>query len=347
MEYIENPISIVGFDGGSVTFTVSQTWTSDQTLDWMAISVPSEEGIRCIKSINVFPEESVAMEAACTKGWAEVFVYVHDSSLQSSGVVTVPSYCSETADMGTTAMHRFSLPCECSETPPPVLGVSPTPAPTNNCDYYDLSFDDKEMEPGSFVSTEWEEYGVTLSASELSSGSGGHIPDGHPRLFNTSEPVDPEGYGTNDLGGDFGNVLVVQHTGPGNMHWKANEDGGIIKFELASEIDMAAEIGLLNVVADVWVQTALSNGQTVTIVVDAMGPKSYKEVKLDVPGATSVSVLLGGPTAVTHFVVCKETSVTPSPAGKSNPWPTILPSKEPSSSPSFAPSSAPMKTAED
>ena len=110
-----------------------------------------------------------------------------------------------------------------------------------------------------------------MTGQELDVGSGGYMPNGNLRLFDTSQPIDNEGYGTEDLGGDYGSVLIVQQTG-GNDQWKANEAGGIITFEFASPMDEVIELGLLNVVEDVWVQATDIDHATRTLGVSRGGP---------------------------------------------------------------------------
>ena len=63
----------------------------------------------------------------------------------------------------------------------------------------------------------------------------------YPRVFDTSAPVNGEGYGTPGLTGDAGNVLVVQQTG-GNTQWKANEAGGVLVFEFVTPVEELVQI---------------------------------------------------------------------------------------------------------
>ena len=132
---------------------------------------------------------------------------------------------------------------------------TPTPAPTNNCDFYDLSFDEKALPKGTYVSLQWKELGMRISASQLAPGTGGFIPGGNARLFNTSEPVDVAGFGTPGLAADLGNVLIVQQTG-GNAQPKANELGGVITFDFIVPVNEVVEIGVLNVVEEVIIQVS-------------------------------------------------------------------------------------------
>ena len=67
------------------------------------------------------------------------------------------------------------------------------------------------------------------------------MPNGYPRVFDTSAPVNGEGYGTPGLTGDAGNVLVVQQTG-GNTQWKANEAGGVLVFEFVTPVEELVQI---------------------------------------------------------------------------------------------------------
>ena len=108
------------------------------------------------------------------------------------------------------------------------------------------------------------------------------MPNGYPRLFDTEQAVDDKtGYGTSDLAGDYGNVLIIQQTG-GNEQWKANELGGIISFEFSTPVDEVVEIGLLNVEEDVWVQVTDSEESVRSFKISADTKTPTKNIVLNV-----------------------------------------------------------------
>jgi hypothetical protein len=138
-KYGDNPITIVDFDGDTVTFQVTQTWKSDRLVDWIATEYDmSEEDVRCDKEVGVEPEQSFIYKAFCVDNEATVTVYVHEDSFATSDDPSIPAYCSESTEVGNKVAYIFTLPCDCDTHP----SVTPTPPPTSYCGYYDISFDE-------------------------------------------------------------------------------------------------------------------------------------------------------------------------------------------------------------
>jgi len=313
----------------------------DCSVDWIATTYSVADGTkRCDKENVVVPKASFTYTAACVDGWAQASVYIYDNNFNSTDNPVVPEYCGDDVDViGNKIAYNFSIPCECDEGPN-WMETSPSPAPTSICEYYDISFDNEDVASGLYVSTQWKEYGLRLSAEELVEGqSGGFMPNGYPRLFNTSVPVDSKDYGTPGLKGDYGNVLIVQQTG-GNAQWKANEAGGTIVFKFMTPVEEFLEIGVLNVVEDVWIQAIDSSGDTKAFVLEPSPTlPNLREVVMDVPLVSKLVVKMAGPSAVSHISICSDFKSTPT----SESWPTDLPSTVPSKSP--APSSSPSTSA--
>jgi len=93
-EYRENPITINSMDGDTVTFTVSQTWMEDYSIEWMATTYPKAvDEIRCEKENAVAPYSSYQYTAACVEGETTLTVYVHDEVFNTTDNPTVPSIC--------------------------------------------------------------------------------------------------------------------------------------------------------------------------------------------------------------------------------------------------------------
>ena len=200
--YSENPIAINSFDGETVIFSLTQEWTVDCSVDWIATTYSVADGnTRCDKENVVVPQASFSYTATCVEGWAHASVYVYDNNFNTTDNPIVPAFCGDDVDVvGNKVAYNFSIPCECDELPP--MDGSPSPAPTSICEYYDVSFDDKDVSPGTYVSGQWNEYGLRLSAEELDDGTGGFMPNGYPRLFDTAAPVNGEGCGTPGHTGD-------------------------------------------------------------------------------------------------------------------------------------------------
>lgn len=328
--YSENPITIKSFDGETVTFSLTQEWTVDCSVDWIATTYSIADGTtRCDKENVVVPQGTFTYTATCVEGWARASVYVYDNNFNTTDDPKVPAFCGEDVNVvGNKVAYNFSIPCECDEGELPQLDASPSPAPTSNCEYYDISFDEKDIPAGLYVSTQWKEYGLRLSGEEVRDGSGGFMPNGYPRLFDTSAPVNGDGYGTLGLSGDIGNVLVVQQTG-GNAQWKANEAGGTLVFDFLSPVEEVLEVGLMNVVGEAWIQATDADGATRTFVVEPSASEPLpvqQQVVIDVPLVSKLVVKLFGPSAVTHISICSDFANTPT----SESWPTDLPSSVPS-----------------
>ena len=139
-EYLENPITINSFDGETVTFTVSQKWTTDCTVDWITTTYPvSDDQSRCDTENSVVPDGSSTYTAACVDNWAIVTVLVHDESFATDDNPAVPSFCANVgSDEGNKASYTFRLPCDCSTPPTTMQDASPSPAPTSECDYFGI-----------------------------------------------------------------------------------------------------------------------------------------------------------------------------------------------------------------
>ena len=185
--YTENPITIDHWDGDTVTFTVSQKWTDDCSIDWMATTYPkSADEMSCTWENSVAPDESFTHTAFCDGGEANVTLYVHDKVFNTTDNPSVPEFCGDVEALENKASYTFVLPCECDEI---VQDVSPTPAPTSICeDRKEVSFDDKDLRDGSYVSLQWREFGFKMVAEEREPGTGGYVWDEAKlaRLFNTS-----------------------------------------------------------------------------------------------------------------------------------------------------------------
>ena len=304
--YIDFPLSIIESDGDTVTFSVAQKWTHNCSISWMATEYPvSDDDIRCDTETTAIPDQEFTYTAVCVDSVAEVSIYVHDDSFQVDQSATVPAYCSPPDVVGHKVAYNFIVPCGCDDASPS------TPShDTHSCDLREVTFDEKNLAQGAYVSLQWSDISMKLSGKETVDGSGGYMPNGQLRLFDTSTPVSDNGYGTTGLAGDYGNVLIVQQTG-GNDQWKANEAGGIMVIDFASPVSEVAEIGLLNVVDDVWVQVTDVDGSIRTIVVGASGSGSSKIAVIDIKDVVQIQLVLSGPTAVTHLQICQDAPTQP------------------------------------
>ena len=195
----------------------------------------------------------------------------------------------------------------------------PSLVPSDTCQYYDLDFDDLDLPAGAYVYDQWIEYGVRLAAEKLETTTGGFMPNGSPRLFDTSMATNSSGYGTQGLSGNYGNVLIVQQT-EDTSQWKANGEGGVLVFDFAVAVDEVVEIGLLNVVSEIRVEVLAEDGSSTTTTVPPEGEGSYKELQIGSSQTMQIKVGFTGPSAVTHVKLCTKSTSSASPtAGGSAP----------------------------
>jgi hypothetical protein len=303
------PITIDESDHDTVTFTVSQTWVDHCSIKWLATHYHSTESdMRCDIEHQVVPDQSFKYTATCIDGYASIAIYVDGSALNATNSPTMPDLCAVELNASSSVAHTFTIPCGC---PQHATGAS-SMSSYSTCDLYDLSFDDKHIPAGSYVSLQWNDHNVKFSGSEREKGSsGGFLPEGHLRLFDTAAALDANGYGTANLQSNDGKVLVIQETD--QSQWKANEAGGVITVTFLSPLAELAEIGLLNVVKDVMVQVTASDNSLSHFLISAAGPGSKKTVVIDKTNVLKVELTLFGPTAITHLTLCETHSKTKSP----------------------------------
>jgi hypothetical protein len=302
------PIAVEESDKDTVTFTVSQTWLDHCSVKWLATHYHSTESdMRCDVEHDVVPDQSFKYTAACVDGFAKVAIYVDDSGLNATDTAIVPDLCPVEQDNSRSVAHTFTIPCGC----PQHAAVAGSVASDSTCDLFDLSFDDKNIPAGSYVSLQWTDHNVKFSGTEREKGSGGFMPEGHLRLFDTGAAVDSKGYGTANLQGTDGKVLVIQEND--RSQWKANEAGGVVTIAFLSPVAELAEIGLLNVVKDVQVRVTASDNSLSHFLITAAGAGSKKAVVIDKMDVLKVELTFFGPVAISHVTLC-ETRHTHAPS---------------------------------
>lgn len=318
--FAEMPILVEESDDDTVTFSLSQKWLDYCSVRWLATHYhTTSTDPRCDVEYEVVPDQSFQYTAACVDGSATIAVYVHNSSLNTTDTTNAPSMCGLGDNGLESAVQTFSVPCGC---PPDSTSssVAASDDANDSCDLYDLTFDDKSFTPGAYVSLQWSDHKIKFTGKELDTGSGGFIPEGHLRLFDTSTAINSDGYGTSDLKGTYGNVLIIQEAD--RAQWKANEAGGVVDITFAAPASELNEIGLLNVVKDVSVRVTSNDGSVSNFLVTAAGAGSYKVVVIDKRNVVAVELVLSGPTAITHIAFCEERDNTKVPSLA----PTLLPS---------------------
>ena len=302
--YAQSPVSVVSSDGSSVKFTVSQQWTQDCSVAWTATKYASQEGVvRCDTQSDVIPEESFTYETVCEGNVALIEVYVMSPTFGDVGYISsLPESCGElSGDPANMMSHVFKIPCDCDETSAPEPSLAPV-GQDNLCEVrHSIDFDDRNVAPGGYVSLQWQNYGVKITAQELPGGSGGYLPNGFPRLFDSGRPVNGTGYGTPGLSGSYGNVLVVQSSEEGEF-WKANEAGGTINFDFARPVS-SVELGMLNIV-DAAVAVYFENGSRTVYSIKTQTETTEKILSIEDTGIVSLAVSMSGPSAVSKLNYC-------------------------------------------
>lgn len=306
--FAEMPVMVEDSDSDTVTFTLSQKWVDHCSIRWLATHYhTSASDTRCDVENEVVPDQSFQYTAACVDGSAHIAVYVHNSSLNTTDSTDAPQMCGLGQEGSNSVVQVFEVPCGC---PPDVTDTNTNDS--NECDLYDLTFDDKSFSPGAYVSLQWSDHHIKFTGRELDTGSGGFIPEGHLRLFDTSAPVDGNNYGTPNLQGTDGNVLIIQAAD--RAQWKANEAGGVVGVAFNSPVSELAEIGLLNVVNDVSVRVTTSEDSISHFLIKAAGPGSRKVVVIDKRNVVDVELILTGPTAISHLTLCENRDETKAPS---------------------------------
>lgn len=112
--YSSVPIRIVTQKGSAVTFTIENTWTTDDNGSLDIISVIFEgidTAMVCSQNANIV-DSTQELNALCIDGVADVVMFVTDTSFQGVAKITdrMPSSCATSADE--TVMFAFRIPCD-------------------------------------------------------------------------------------------------------------------------------------------------------------------------------------------------------------------------------------------
>lgn len=112
----------------------------------------------------------------------------------------------------------------------------------------------------------------------------------YPRLYDTSQPIDAE-HGTPGLSGDYGNVLIIQDDEfSEGSQGKANEVGGKISILFEEPVTEPFEVGLLNIVSEVVVETFDEHGESQEYIVSPGGENSFDTMRINLVGIESINV---------------------------------------------------------
>lgn len=203
------------------------------------------------------------------------------------------------------------------------------PSPTL-CTEVELDFsvaaNNARIMPGSYVASEWAEYGLTLSAA------GGY--GNRPRVFDTSNPGKDNSIGDPDLGapnnqcnppgpgvGDggkpgqkwqncepLGNVLIVQEKNDLMNIPDDNMDGGTIVFNFNPPAEYVSKIGLLDVdyETEIIVLFSTDSGRSATrkFNVPIRGDNSHQVLSIDTPNVTQLTLVMERSGAVSSISFC-------------------------------------------
>ena len=271
-----------------------------------------------MKLHNLFNTEVISLEKKLRQPcWATI-------PIKPVPIMTDDVRMIECAFQGSGAVTHIKF---CPVQPPVTL--APTPAPATTCSQAKISFEYSAqgipLQAGDYLSNEWREYGLTLSAS----GGTGTL----PRLFDTSVYRDP----TLD-GGDFdlgapnqecrppgpgrgqggapgmegenceplGNVLIVQEEGV-----EIPDDsgtGGEIVFDFLVPATTVGEMGFLDIedATRVTVTHLTKNGDSVETGFDLplLGDNSKQTLEINLENVQQIRVEMAASGAVTFFSFC-------------------------------------------
>jgi hypothetical protein len=111
----KSPIQVTGQHGVTVTFIVHQVWKKDESMSWVATEYNDPTiGWNCPSMDTVLYGPLREFTASCDgSGWTNVKVYVQDDRLQgmSNEEVSIPDYCSQPQDSGSTFPFFYKVPC--------------------------------------------------------------------------------------------------------------------------------------------------------------------------------------------------------------------------------------------
>lgn len=199
----------------------------------------------------------------------------------------------------------------------------------SQCYYLDFNITDAgtAVGRGDYVSTEWQQMGVTISAS------GGYTPDNKPRIFDTSNPGTNNWNGDPDLGSPnnqcanpgpgvgsggkptqrgenciegVGNVLIVQESN--KQYPDDNAGGGAITFTF-DEPSMLADIGVMDIdeSQQVFIITK-ENGEMKVVTYEGFGNNGVQRVIVNEFQVKRVEVYFPGSGAVIDINFCPDCS---------------------------------------
>jgi len=309
------PVIPLESDNFTAIFSVNQTWRPDDTVSWIGTVVPSAGGVNnCFVVSNVSAGVTSTYAARCANGYTNITVIVHDDSFAGIDVASIPKACNMGMDLlPQTLYYEFSMRCDCGKQ---VICLNYTSITFNN------SSKNESIKPGSYVSNHWKnaKIGFTVKAFPLTNSSGGYFDSrNEPRVFDTRSPGTALN-GTPGLAGDFGNVLIVQQQD--SDYWQANTNGGLIIFNFTVDEDSSTnatavnatvqpgnyviDVGLHNVVRDVWVNVTTFDGNFTLFHVKALSERSSQNVTIDMYNVATIEVRMDGPSAVTHIGFCSE-----------------------------------------
>jgi hypothetical protein len=201
------------------------------------------------------------------------------------------------------------------------------------------------VSPGAYVESEWEAYGMILSAA------GGF--ETLPRIFDTANPGESNDKGDPDLGAlnmrcsppgpgvgiggesdtegencsPLGNALIVQEKNDDMSIPDDNVDGGMIMFDFDPKATYVKDIGLLDVDYETMIiimfMTESGAMKEKKINVPLLGDNSYQLVSIETDNVMQLVVAMQRSAAVTSITFCYPEVPTSPPA--ETPPPTLFP----------------------
>lgn len=176
-------IAIESFDGSNVTFSITQTWESPNSIGWIAPAYDQDGKSMFCNEVDkvegVAPAFRTSYTVDCVDGRSFVDVFVHDGSFNSSPPKENYRDCAGWGNGEGIATYKFELSCNGAE----ICGVASLHSDDPVAVWNEESVMDESSEEYS-----WNEAGATMDEVTTAPTSG---PSASPSLGPTQGPTSP------------------------------------------------------------------------------------------------------------------------------------------------------------
>jgi hypothetical protein len=195
----DGTMAIESSDGYTVTFSITQTWKSPDSISWIAPAYAQDgKDMFCNeadKLESVVPNFKKSYTADCLNGKASIDLFVHDGSFKSSSQQNYRS-CNGWGNDNGIATYKFEVSCDgteiCEDGSPSSPTLAPTHGPTSNPTNGPTSIPTSSPTNGPTsipISTEAETIPqIITNLSEITSESSGSLGDPHCKSNQTALP---------------------------------------------------------------------------------------------------------------------------------------------------------------